>query len=187
MSAPGREPVATMTWSGFSASTSAGGGRPAESQIDAILLDHDVEMIDDPVDFAAALDLGGDPQLATSAGSSLDQDDLVTLTCGGLGGLHAGRARSDDHDTPPERGLQQGPDAEFAFVARSWVVHARGVGDGEQSVDATLVAADTAADLVEPTLFHLVDGFGVGDLLAGHCDHVGVAEARGPRQRRAVR
>ena len=133
-------------------------------------------MVDYAADFLAALDFFGDPQLTAGAVSSLDEDHLVTLAGCSLGGLHSRRAGADDHDASPEGRLQEGADSQFPFIAGGRIMHARGVGDVEQSVDAALVTADAAADFLGPAFAHLVDGFGIGDLLARHGDHIGVAE-----------
>ena len=153
-----------------------GAGCPAQPQVHAVFADHHVEVVDDTADFFTAPDPFGDAQLPAGTVAALDEDDLVSLPGGDLGGLHAGRTGPDHHDAAPEGGLDQGARTEFLLVTGGRIMHTRRMGDGEQPVDAALVAADAAADLVEPPFGDLVDGFRVGDLLAGHGHQVGVAE-----------
>ncbi len=91
------------------------------------------------------------------------------------GGLHPGRAAAG-HE-PARRPIRRGqcPGTESSFPPGARIDGARDRQPLEDAADAALVAADAMDELALASVAHLVRELGVGDLRAGHGDHVRLA------------
>ena len=140
-----------------------------------------VHFILEPVDHVADTGmLGRQPRhlnRAAQPGSRLRQGDAVAPQRRHPRRLHAGRAAAHhQHVLRRRRGRQIL--AEGQLAARDHV-HRAGDASRHQPAEATLVAADARPDLVAAPLQRLADDVRVGDVGAGHADHVGVAAGDG--------
>ena len=98
----------------------------------------------------------------------------VMPALGGDGrGLHAARAAADHQDLPALHRLRQRAVGQLAPGLRMLDAGDR-IAHMEMP-DASLIARDAGADVVQPSALRLARHFRVADHRAGHADHVGLA------------
>ena len=154
------------------------GVEPRDDTQSGALLDPPV---DDPDDLAPAPHPRGEPHLSTGLGGGLEQHHPVAARRRHPCRLQPGRAGADDHHRP--RRTVGGRDR----VGHRRLASGRRIMDAQRfaalvdAVDA-VAGADAGPDLVLAALGDLAGDMGIGEMGAGHPDHVD--QARGHRMAR---
>ena len=136
------------------------------------LLELRVQVADDAAELRAHRHFRRDRHLAAQRVALLDQRHVVATPGRDFRGLHAGRAAANDDDLLSRRRGLQRADAERLLLPSRRVVDAADVHLLEDRVDAALIAADAFADVFEAAFPGFLDDLGIGDVRAGHRDHV---------------
>src|SRR6201994_4205424 len=121
---------------------------PSAAEVHAELANLGLEVRNPPADLGPALDFCSQPQLAAHLIASFEEHDIMPGPRPDLGGLEAGGSPTNDDDPLGVLGSLERSNAEFQFISRRRVVDAGRSRHLEQAVDAALVAADAAPNIV---------------------------------------
>ena len=147
----------------------------AEPNVYSVPVELPFEVACDPAELVAA----GRPQnqvyLAPELVLALDECHPVAALRKDGGGLHPCRPAAGDEPARRLIGRGDRSRAESPLAPGTRIDGARDRQPLEDATDAALVAADAVNELALAALAYLVRELGVGDLRAGHCDHVRLA------------
>src|SRR5450830_1029470 len=148
--------------------------RHAQAQVDVQTRQFQLEPTGDPGDLVALRRFGRGGDLPTDKGFFLEQGHVVATFSGNARGFHPGGTGTNHHH------LALGPGGFFDNVRHAHVfTGSGGVLDAQHiqalvlAVDA-IVGADALLDLVDLAHLDLGDQVRVGDMRAGHADHIDI-------------